>query len=224
MLRWRAFSTADRRCANGNPCRCCWACTIRMGATPPPSTPPPLEHAPSSTRACAATVSPARLVCTHLMHVAPVRRVVACGEHAWRTAVPCGQHCRSAYREPPSFNPFRSRWSYIPALRWKVRLAALQLRVRRFRLSGTRVHANLAAAGPPPKPVSRPSFCRVPPGMRSIHPHKWHLCESIERIAGGTRQNDGQETGITGAAAARLAWIIYIESIPGADSPCDIAI
>ena len=36
----------------------------------------------------------------------------------------------------------------------------------------------------------------VPPGMRSIHPHKWHLCEWIERIPRGTRQNDGQETGL----------------------------
>ena len=26
---------------------------------------------------------------------------------------------------------------------------------------------------------------RVPPGMRSIHPHKWHLCGWIERIPGG---------------------------------------
>ena len=31
--------------------------------------------------------------------------------------------------------------------------------------------ANLAAAGPPTIQVSWPSFCRVPPGMRSIHPH-----------------------------------------------------
>ena len=36
---------------------------------------------------------------------------------------------------------------------------------------------------PPPKPVSRPSFCRVPSCMRSIHPHKCH---------------DGLETGIMG--------------------------
>ena len=42
--------------------------------------------------------------------------------------------------------------------------------------AGWRVHANVAAvAPPPPNPVSRPSFCRVPPGMRSIHPHKWHI-------------------------------------------------
>ena len=34
------------------------------------------------------------------------------------------------------------------------------------------------------------------PGMRSIHPHKCHLCGWIERIPGGTRQNDGQETGL----------------------------
>ena len=57
-------------------------------------------------------------------------------------------------------------------------------------------------------PVSRPSFCQVPPGMRSIHPHKWHLCGWIERIPGATWQNDGLETGIMGAAAARLAWTV----------------
>ena len=34
----------------------------------------------------------------------------------------------------------------------------------------------------------------------------WHLCGRIERIPGGTRQNDGQETGIVGAAATRIAW------------------
>ena len=33
-------------------------------------------------------------------------------------------------------------------------------------------HANLAALAPI-IPVSRPSYCRVPPGMRPIHPHKW---------------------------------------------------
>ena len=52
-------------------------------------------------------------------------------------------------------------------------------------------HANLAA-GAPPTPISRPSFCRAPPGVRSIHPH--------------TRQNDGLETEVMGATAARLAW------------------
>ena len=35
-------------------------------------------------------------------------------------------------------------------------------------------HANVAAVAPL-IPVSRPSFHWVPPGMRSIHPHKWHL-------------------------------------------------
>ena len=48
-------------------------------------------------------------------------------------------------------------------------------------------HAYLAAVASI-IPVSRPSYRRVPPGMRSIHPHK---C---------------QETGIMGATAARLAW------------------
>ena len=44
--------------------------------------------------------------------------------------------------------------------------------------------------------------------MRSIHPHKCHLCGWVERIRGGTRQNDGLETGVGGgAAAARLASI-----------------
>ena len=33
------------------------------------------------------------------------------------------------------------------------------------------IHANLAAIAPI-IPVSKPSFC-LPPGMRSIHPHKW---------------------------------------------------
>ena len=32
-------------------------------------------------------------------------------------------------------------------------------------------------------------------------------CGRIERIPGGTRQHDGQETGIMGATSARLAWI-----------------
>ena len=40
------------------------------------------------------------------------------------------------------------------------------------------------------------------PGMHSIHPHKCHLCGWIERIPGGTRQNDGQEIGIMGACSA----------------------
>ena len=29
------------------------------------------------------------------------------------------------------------------------------------------------------KPVSRPSFCRVPPGMHSIQLHKWHAPEAV---------------------------------------------
>ena len=42
------------------------------------------------------------------------------------------------------------------------------------RLSRERHHANLAAAAPiTPTVIFRPSFSRVPPGMRSIHPHKW---------------------------------------------------
>ena len=57
----------------------------------------------------------------------------------------------------------------------------------------TCVHAILAAAAPI-IPVSRPSFCRVPPGVRSIHPHKCH-------IRGNPAKNDGLETGIVGAAA-----------------------
>ena len=49
----------------------------------------------------------------------------------------------------------------------------------------------------------------VPRVSRSIHPHKCHLCGWIERIPSGTRQNDGLETWIMGAAAARSAWILY---------------
>ena len=44
-------------------------------------------------------------------------------------------------------------------------------------------HANVAAAAPM-IPVSR-SSCRVPPGIRSIHPRKFSLCGWIERIPGG---------------------------------------
>ena len=73
--------------------------------------------------------------------------------------------------------------------------ASAQCTPRRRRLTRAR-HANLAAVAPI-SPVSRPSFCRVPPGMRSIHPLKWQ---------GGTRQHDGLETGLMGATAARLAW------------------
>ena len=39
---------------------------------------------------------------------------------------------------------------------------------------------------PPPKPVSRPSFGRVSPGVRSIHPHRWYLYRWIECIPGVT--------------------------------------
>ena len=70
-------------------------------------------------------------------------------------------------------------------------------------------HADLAAVAPT-IPVSRPSFCRVPPGTRSIHRHKWHLCGWIERVPGGTRENDGLETGIVGATAARSAWTAFV--------------
>ena len=54
----------------------------------------------------------------------------------------------------------------------------------------SRLHANVAAVAPM-IPVSRPSFCRVPPGMRSVPLYRWHLCGWIERIPGGTQQNDG---------------------------------
>jgi hypothetical protein len=40
-------------------------------------------------------------------------------------------------------------------------------------LAGPPDHAYVAAVAPIIL-VSRPSFCRVPPGMRSIHPHTWH--------------------------------------------------
>ena len=52
--------------------------------------------------------------------------------------------------------------------------------------------------------------------MRSIHLHKWHLCGWRERIPGGTRQNDGLETGIMGATAARSAWHKW--GLPGGGS------
>ena len=58
-----------------------------------------------------------------------------------------------------------------------------------------RHHAYVAAVAPI-IPVSRPSCRRVPPGMRSIHPHKWHLCGWIEHIPRGTQQNGGLETGL----------------------------
>ena len=73
------------------------------------------------------------------------------------------------------------------------------------------IHAAVVA---PIFPVSRPSVCRVPLGMRSVHPHKWHLCGWIERIPVGTRQNDGLETGNMGATAARLAWTPARQTVP----------
>ena len=39
--------------------------------------------------------------------------------------------------------------------------------------------------------------------MRSIYPRKWHLCGWIERIPGGARQNDGQETSLGWGACGR---------------------
>ena len=64
--------------------------------------------------------------------------------------------------------------------------AATVVNQERLRIQmGTLVpnHTSLWRRGPPrycrgrsPKPVSRPLFCRVPPGMRSIHKHKCHLC------------------------------------------------
>ena len=39
-------------------------------------------------------------------------------------------------------------------------------------------HANLAAVAPITIPASRPSLCRVPPGMRYIHPHTWQRGET----------------------------------------------
>ena len=68
---------------------------------------------------------------------------------------------------------------------------------------------------PPITPVSRWSFSRFPPSMRcihlyynstrgrkpgmcSIHPYKCHLYGWIECIPGGTRENDGLETGAIG--------------------------
>ena len=42
-------------------------------------------------------------------------------------------------------------------------------------------------------------------GMRSIHLYTWYVYYRwMERIPGGTRENDGLDTGIMGAA--RLAW------------------
>ena len=44
------------------------------------------------------------------------------------------------------------------------------------------LQARTAPAGPP-KPVSRPSFFRVPPGMRSIHPRKCQISvDSAPRV------------------------------------------
>ena len=48
------------------------------------------------------------------------------------------------------------------------------------------LHANLAAAAP-------------------IIPVFWHLCGWIERMPEGTRQNDGQETGIIGGCGCEIS-------------------
>ena len=46
---------------------------------------------------------------------------------------------------------------------------------------------------PPLTPISRPSVCRVPPGMRSIHPHKWHCvlvsAASLQCLYRGARRS-----------------------------------
>ena len=46
----------------------------------------------------------------------------------------------------------------------------------------------------------------------------WHLCGCIERITGGTRQNDGLETGIMGGAAAARFKAVCV--LPQASSRC----
>ena len=63
-----------------------------------------------------------------------------------------------------------STWQEVAAEQRRV--AALMARVAaRFTL---RVEAAVRRRPPHPHtPVSRPSFSRVPPGRRSIHPHKW---------------------------------------------------
>ena len=45
--------------------------------------------------------------------------------------------------------------------------------------------------------MPRPSFCVA------LVRHLWHLCGWIERIPGGTRLNDGLETGIMGGGCGR---------------------
>ena len=45
-----------------------------------------------------------------------------------------------------------------------------------FALCAAGCHHAILAAAAPIIPVSRPSFFRVPPGMRAIHPQTWHLC------------------------------------------------
>ena len=67
---------------------------------------------------------------------------------------------------------------------------------------GTVGDAGRGAQGPLLSRFPDPTFCRVPPGMRSIHPHRCHLCGWIEHILGGTPQNDGQETSIMGGRRA----------------------
>ena len=86
---------------------------------------------------------------------------------------------------------------------------------RKHRSTRRALHANLAAAAPI-IPISRSSFCRVPPRMRSIHshsihPHKWHLCGCIERIPGEPGKMTVRKPGLGEAAAARLAWV----ALPG---------
>ena len=39
--------------------------------------------------------------------------------------------------------------------------------------------------------------------------YKCHLCGWIERIPGGTQENDGVETGLWGITAATLAWVPF---------------
>ena len=67
------------------------------------------------------------------------------------------------------------------------------------------------------------SWLGLPGRARGEHPTQqrgtstlWHLCVWIERMPGGTRQNDGLETGIMGAAAARFAWV-SVSVIPDHD-------
>ena len=57
----------------------------------------------------------------------------------------------------------------------------------------------------------------VPPGMRSMHPHKCHLCGLIERVPGGTRENvTVWKQGLWRAAAAGIACALRPRLGPGA--------